>query len=81
MNVDLKVASKATAFRMRKVIPLLIHPDQTANVKGRHIGESVRIIEDVLDHAHQENLDGIFFAADIEKAFNSVEHNFIFFST
>ena len=78
LNVDLKVASKALAFRMRKVIPLLIHPDQTAYVKGRCIGESVRIIEDIIDHADQENLDGILFAADIEKAFDSVEHNFIF---
>ena len=47
LNVDLKVASKELAFRMRKVIPLLIHPDQTAYVKGRYIGESVRIIEDI----------------------------------
>ena len=73
LYVDLKVASKALAFRMRKVIPLLIHPDQTAYVKGRYIGESVRIIEDILDH-----IDGIRFVADIEKAFDSVEHNFIF---
>ena len=72
LNVDLN------GFRMRKVIPLLIHPDQTACVKGRYIGESVRIIEDILDHADQENLDGILFAADIKKAFDSVEHNFIF---
>ena len=36
------------------------------------------MIEDVLDHADQENLDGILFAADIEKVFDSVEHNFIF---
>ena len=63
---------------MRKVIPLLIHPDETAYVKGRYIGESVRIIEDILDHADQENLDGILFAADTEEAFDSVEHNFIF---
>ena len=63
---------------MRKVIPLLIHSDQTAYVKGRYIGESVGIIEDILDYADQENLDGILFAADIEKAFDSFEHNFIF---
>ena len=55
LNVDLKVASKALAFRMRQVIPLLIHPNQTAYVKGRYVGESVRIIEDILDHADQEN--------------------------
>ena len=63
---------------MRKVIPLLIHLDQTAHVKGGYIGESVRIIEDILDRADQENLDGILFAAEIEKAFDSVQHNFIY---
>ena len=63
---------------MRKVIPLLIHLDETAYVKGRYIGESVRIIDDILDHADQENVVGILFAADIEKAFDSVEHNFTF---
>ena len=48
-------------------------------MKGRYIGESVRIIEDILNHADQENLDGILFAAGIEKTFDSVEHNFFFF--
>ena len=78
LNVDLKIASKAIAYRLRKIIPDLIHPDQTAYVKGRYIGESVRVIEDILEHADQENLDGILFAADIEKAFDSVEHGFNF---
>ena len=31
-----------------------------------------------MEHADQENLDGILFAADIKKAFDSVEHSFIF---
>ena len=33
-----------------------------------------------LYHTEQENIDGILFAADIEKTFDSVEHNFIFAS-
>ena len=78
MNVNLKIASEAIAYRLRKIIPDLIHPDQTAYVQGRYIGESVRVIEDILEHADQENLDGILFAADIEKVFDSVEHSFIF---
>ena len=78
LNVDLKIASKAIAYRLRKIIPDLIHPDQTAYVKGRYIGESVRVTEDILEHADQENLDGILFAADIENNFDSVEHSFIF---
>ena len=39
LNVDLELASKGIALRMRKVIPLLIHPDQTVYVKGSHIGD------------------------------------------
>ena len=34
--------------------------------------------EDILEPADQENLDGILSAEDKEKAFDSVEHNYIF---
>ena len=78
MNVDTKIASKALVLRMRKVIPSIINYDQTAYVKGRLIGESIRLIDDTLYHAEHENLDGILFAVDMEKAFYSLEHNFIF---
>ena len=80
MNVDVKIASKALSFRLKQVLPNLINFDQTADVKGRFIGESIRLIDDILYHTEQENIDGILFAADIEKAFDSVEHNFIFAS-
>ena len=78
INVDIKIASKALAARMKTVIHSLISYDQTAYVKGRYIGESVRLIDDLLKHAEDENIDGILFAADIEKAFDSVDHNFMF---
>ena len=78
INVDCKIASKALASRLKKVIPQIIHYDQTAYVQGRNIGESVRLIGDLIDHADKENLDGMLFAADIEKAFDSLEHNFLY---
>ena len=78
MNVDTKIASEVIALRMKKVLPKIINYDQTAYVKNRYIGESIRVIDDILYHAEQENLDGILFAADMEKAFDSLEHNFIF---
>ena len=73
INVDCKVAS-----RLKKVIPQIIHYDQTAYIQGRNIGKSVRLIGDLIDHADKENLDGMLFAADIEKAFDSFEQNFLF---
>ena len=65
---------------MKKVIHSLTSYDQTVCVKGRYIGESVRLIDDLLKYAEDENIDGILFAADIEKAFDSVDHNFIYAS-
>ena len=76
MNVDIE-ASKALALRMKKVTPNIINYDQTAYVKNRFIGESARLIDDLLYHTEQEDLDGILFATDMEKAFDSLEHTII----
>ena len=78
INVDIKIASKALAARMKTVIHSLISYDQKAYVKGRYIGECVRLIDDLLKYVEDENIDGILFAADIEKAFDLVDHNFMF---
>ena len=77
IKVGIKTASQALAFRVRKVLPSLIHYDQTAYVKGRYIGESLRLTDNLLKYADEESSDGILFAADIVKAFDSVNHNFI----
>ena len=50
MNVDTKIASKAIALRLKKVILKLIHCDQTAYVNNRYIGESNRVISDMLEY-------------------------------
>ena len=77
-NINGKIASKALATRVKKIIHKLVYTDRTAYVKGRFIGESVRLIEDLLEYVDQENEDGILFAVEIEKTFDSVEHSFIY---
>ena len=63
MNLDVKIASKALSFRLKQLLPNLINYDQTAYV-------SIRLIDDILYHTEKENIDGVLFAADIEKAFD-----------
>ena len=77
INVDTKIASKCLAIRIKEFLPQLVDCDQTAYVKGRNIGESIRLKDDLLEYADKENLDGLLFAADIEKAFDSIEYNFL----
>ena len=60
MNVDTKIVSKALVVRVRTVIPIIINYDQTPSVKGIFIGESIKLIDDILYHAEHGNLDGIF---------------------
>ena len=80
INVDTKTTSKVFCYASQNVIPHLVNCDQTAHVKDRNIGESIRLIDDLMSYDEQESSDGLIFAADIEKAFDSVVHNFIFAS-
>ena len=78
INVDIKVASKALANRLKAVIHNLISVYQTAYIKGRFTGESIRVINDLMEHIDREDEEGILFSTDIEKAFDSGDHNFLF---
>ena len=64
-------------MRMKEVINQLILHDQTAYVKGRYIGESIRFIQDLMDYADREDEHALIFLSDIEKTFDSVSHNFV----
>ena len=49
LNVNIKIASKVLAVRVQSVTNNLIEYNQTANVPGRFIGESIRLIDDILE--------------------------------
>ena len=55
LNVDYKIASKAIATRIEKVVPLLINSNQTGFVKGRYVGENIRLINDILEQLDQSS--------------------------
>ena len=77
LNVDAKLISKVLARRLKKVIDNVIRPGQTAYIPGRFIAESIRLISDILEYTEVKQMEGYMFAADIEKAFDSVDHNFL----
>ena len=78
INVDAKIPSTSLALRVRKVLNSLIHSDQTAYLKDRYIGESVRLISNILEYTYDNNIEAILFSADFEKAIDSIDHCFLF---
>ena len=77
VNVNVKIASKAIAKRLENVLPLIIHYDQNAFVKGRTIFDAVRTISDVMEFTKMPDYQGIMSAIDFEKAFDSLNWNFL----
>ena len=78
INVDTKICSKVLSNRLINILPSLISPDQAAFVAGRNIDEPIRMISDIMEYIRDINESSLLFAADFEKAFDSIEHNFIY---
>lgn len=70
LNVDYKILTKVIAKRIENVLPTLINLDQTGYVKGRYIGENIRLIYDLIHYTDKTNQKGIAIFLDFKKAFD-----------
>ena len=77
INVDLKILTKTLSNRLRPVLPSIIHWSQTA-VNGRRIDHTVHLIRDLVDLINKDDSEGALIFLDQEKAFDRVEHEFLF---
>ena len=78
LTVDYKILAKCLANRIKRFMNDLIHPDQSGFLKGRNIGNNVRLIFDIIEYTQTNEIPGAIVLLDIEKAFDSVNHNFLF---
>ena len=77
LNVDYKIITRTLAQRLQKVITKIVSTDQNGNIKNRFIGFSIRQIQDIIDYAEESNLEGVLLFLDYQKAFDSIEWNFM----
>ena len=77
-NTDYKIIAFVLARRLQTVIDKLIGKQQSAYIKGRNISENARLILDIFDYCDSTDTDGLLLLLDFEKAFDSVEWNFLF---
>lgn len=78
LNVVYKLASGCIAERLKKVLDKLISSDQTGFLKGRFIGENIRLVYDLMNYTEQNQIPGLLMLIDFEKAFDSISWNFIY---
>ena len=72
-NVDYNILPKTLALRTEEIIPKTIHANQSGFVKGRYIGENIRLIQDIMTKLKDTKQSGLLLSFDFEKAFDSIE--------
>jgi hypothetical protein len=77
LNIDYKLMTKCLAFRLKKVLPNIIHSDQTGFMRGRYIGDNIRNILEIIETVEEEDLSCIILSVDFEKAFDSLSWKFL----
>ena len=78
LNSDYKVLSKIIASRLEKIIPKIIHADQTGFVKNRQGADNVRRLFHIIDIAKRQNHPLVILSMDAEKALDRTEPGFLF---
>ena len=77
LNVLYKIVTKTIANRLAKVIPDLIHRDQTGFIKGRFIGENIRLILDIITETEHYDIPGLLLFCDWRMAYDSVNWDYL----
>ena len=63
---------------IKPFLDALIKDTQNGFVSGRYIGESTRLVYDIMSFTETANIPGLLMLIDYEKAFDSISWNFLF---
>ncbi len=76
-NVDYKILAFVLSKRLQKVMTKLISMEQVSYINNRYIGQNVRLLLDTIEYVNANNKTGALLFLDFQKAFDSLEWNFI----
>lgn len=75
LNTDYKILTKILANRIKTVIGSIVGPTQAYSIPGRDIADTIGTIRDTVRIMSAQG--GILLGVDLEKAFDKVEHPFL----
>jgi len=74
-----KILSKILANRLKKVLPSVIHENQSAFLGGRGMLDSILVANETVDYLKKEKKSGVLVKVDFEKAYDSVNWKFLYY--
>uniref|UniRef100_A0A671WHQ0 Reverse transcriptase domain-containing protein n=1 Tax=Sparus aurata TaxID=8175 RepID=A0A671WHQ0_SPAAU len=77
---DYKVLSRALSNRLKDALDRIVHRNQTYCVPDRTIMDNIFLVRDVIDVCNSYNVNLGIVSLDQEKAFDRVDHSFLFYA-
>ena len=77
LNVDTKIISEVFAGKPKHILPSIISSNQIAYVEKRCISKKGRLIFHIMGVSGKESIPGYLVTMDLEKAFDSLDQDFI----
>ncbi|GJX49836.1 putative RNA-directed DNA polymerase, eukaryota, reverse transcriptase zinc-binding domain protein [Tanacetum coccineum] len=77
IGIQYKIVAKLLANRMVKVIDDLVHPVQSAFVKGRQILDGPMVVNEVIEWYKKKNKKCRLLKVDLDKAYDSVSWDYL----
>ena len=60
LNTDYKIVTKTISNRIKKYISNIIENSQTGFIKGRYIGDNIRLIQETIEKLEDKNSQGYY---------------------
>lgn len=78
LNNDYKIFSHIFVNRLKEGLNNLINESQSGFLIGRSIHNNIRLVLDLVEYSHLIEDDGFILFLDFKKAFDMIEHSFLF---
>ena len=76
--MDAKIFSRALTNRLKAVVGSVVHRDQTYCIPNQSIFDNLFLVRDIITTAAYHKLNLGLLSLDQEKAFDRVDHGFLF---
>ena len=78
LNVDFKLFNRILAFRLRNVLPHILHPSQTGAIPGHSVLDDIAKLRDIIFHCNSSKSAACLLSLDLQSAFDNVHHEYLF---
>jgi hypothetical protein len=78
LNTDYKILTKALAIQLAHELHTLVHQDQSGFIPKRSIFDPIRLAKTMIEYADITEEDGALIALDQEKAYDRINHDYLF---